>query len=69
MQVQLVLPVAGSGNTAAQAVVRVTEGSDNSPELSIQVQLPNGQVVTVSPGDSGQSGQGRVIDVDWKEVR
>ncbi|KAI3435896.1 hypothetical protein D9Q98_001954 [Chlorella vulgaris] len=70
-QVTLVLPVEGERGQVAQAQVQyVAGGSAVADQLSVAVQLPNGEVVELGGGGSSGSsgGSGQVIDVDWKSV-
>lgn len=48
----------------------VAGGSAVADQLSVAVQLPNGEVVELGGGGSSGSsgGSGQVIDVDWKSV-
>ena len=74
MQIKLVMPVVGSNGCTAHAHIQTSANG----QLDIQVQLPNGQVVTVDSDDASSyedqddevtSQKGRVIDADWREVR
>lgn len=72
--IKLVMPVVGSNGRTAHAHIQTSANG----QLDIQVQLPNGQVVTVDSDDASSyedqddeltSQKGRVIDADWREVR
>lgn len=74
LQVELVLPVLGSNGKVAHAQVQ----SSGQNHMDIQVQLPGGRLLKIDPHESAYeidqddddfSQKGRVIDVDWREVR
>ncbi len=73
LQFKMVLPVVGSNGHIAHAHVQASEPD----QLDIQVQLPNGRVITVEPNEVEYVGQdddeygpkGRVVDAEWREVR
>lgn len=70
----MVMPVVGANGRVAHAQVQSTgEG-----HLDIQVQLPGGPLLRIDQHESAYeddqdndkfSPKGRVIDVDWREVR
>lgn len=72
--VQLIMPVLGSNGRVAHAQVQ----SSGEGHMDIQVQLPGGRLLRIDPHESAYdndqdkddfSQKGRVIDVDWREVR
>ena len=74
VQVELIMPVVGANGRVAHAQVQSTgEG-----QMDIQVQLPGGRLLRINPHEGAYeddqdsdkfSQKGRVIDVDWREVR
>ena len=80
LQIQLIIPVVGANGRVAHAQVQAA--SESRELMDIQVQLPDGRRITVDPNERsyiddddddgngpGGSQKGRVIDVDWREVR
>ena len=74
VQVELIMPVIGANGRVAHAQVQ----SSGESQMDIQVQLPNGRLIRIDPNEGaydddddsdGPSQKGRVIDVDWREVR
>lgn len=69
------MPVVGANGRVAHA--QVQSKGEGQMDIDIQVQLPGGRLIRIDPNDTyddDQDGeeysqQGRVIDVDWREVR